>query len=302
MDQFRGHPVETTGMQGNGQMQGQQQLLNVRRALLRSRLNGAEDQSNPQQYPRLNQLRAALLQSPGAGQNNRQQRFDQFLNGQIENANEKQTEKEITPLVFFPSTPFTTPIQSVNTPGFRIFSFSGLVSTLLSSNEPSTWLSARTTVSDASLLDDLLLNFIYLTHKDCPVVETHKAAALMYIMLYKPNGNPLLGTGEGWHRDPSPWQEDGHVPTRYAITLLGTSTRMLDPEAGPAPQLGRVMPRAFARERGVELGQVIRFTMGRIDSPLHAVPAITQDRVFMNIVYGSEAEVRSNRKKIPWKG
>jgi hypothetical protein len=157
-------------------------------------------------------------------------------------------------------------------------------------------------VSDTSLLDDILLNFIYLTHKDCPLVDTHKAAALMYIMLYKPNGNPRLGNGEGWHRDPSPWQEDGHVPTRYAITLLGTSTRVMDPEAGPTPQLGRVMPRAFARERSVNLGQVLRFTMGRIDSPLHAVPQITHDRVFINIVYGSEAEVRSNRKQIPWKG
>jgi hypothetical protein len=95
---------------------------------------------------------------------------------------------------------------------------------------------------------------------------------------------------------------EGHIPTRYAITLLGDSTRMLDPDTGPAPHLGRIMPRVFAGERSVELGQVIRFTMGMVDSPVHAVPTITKDRVFMNVVYGSETEVRANRKNVPWKG
>jgi hypothetical protein len=207
----------------------------------------------------------------------------------------------VEPLVFFPPAPFTSPIQSVATPGFRIYAFAGNVSTLLSSYEPSAWVSDRT-ISDTALLDDIILNFIYFTHQDCPAQEFQKTSALMYIMLYKPNGNPFFANGEGWHRDPAPWQCEGHVPVRYAITLLGDSTRILDPEAGEVPELGMMMPRLFAGERNVELGQVLRFTMGRVDSPVHAVPVITKDRVFMNVVYGTEAEVRSNRKGIPWKG
>ncbi len=120
----------------------------------------------------------------------------------------------------------------------------------------------------------------------------------MYMMLYKPGIEPPE-SGEEWHRDPPPWPLDGHVPTRYAITLLGDATRMLDPTLGPSPALGRVMPRLFAGERLIQLGQVVRFTMGRIESPVHAVPPITKDRVFINIVYGSEAEVRGNRRRIP---
>jgi hypothetical protein len=204
-------------------------------------------------------------------------------------------------LVIFPPLPFASPITSVTTPGFRIFSFAGTVSNLMRISDPTEWLSARTT-ADKSLLDDILLNFIHFTHADCPAPESHKAAALMYIMLYKPGGIEPLGSGEGWHRDPPPWPLDGHIPTRYAVTLLGDATRMLDPALGPSPALGRVMPQLFAGEHPLQSGQIVRFSMGRIESPVHAVPPITKDRVFVNIVYGSEAEVRANRKRIPWKG
>ena len=254
----------------------------------RSNLTDPNASSVGQLFPRLNQLRKQVAQL-------RSQR------GQQEEYIHSDTDfPYVEPLVFFPSVPFTSPIQSVNTLGFHIYAFAGNVSTLLSSNEPSTWVSSRT-VADTILLDDIILNFIYLTHQDCSAQESQKTSALMYIMLYKPNGNPFLGNGEGWHRDPPPWSCDGHIPTRYAITLLGDSTKILDPEFGQVPELGRVMPRLFAGERSAELGQVIRFTMGRIDSPVHAVPSITRDHVFMNVVYGSEAEVRSNRKGISWK-
>jgi len=261
--------------------------------ILRPNIGNASSIGQP--FPRLNHLRRQVAQL-------RSQRG--ALSRPVQQENYIQSDNTdlpyIEPLVFFPSAPFTSPIQSVITQGFRVYAFAGNVSTLLSINEPSTWLSNRTVV-DAAMLDDIILNFVYLTHQDCPAQESQKTSALMYIMLYKPNGNPLLGNGEGWHRDPPPWPCDGHVPTRYAITLLGDCTKILDPEAGQVPELGRVMPRLFARERSAELGQVIRFTMGRMDSPVHAVPAITKDRVFMNVVYGSEAEVRSNRKGIPWK-
>lgn len=274
-----------------------QNTLGSGNGILRSNLTHPTVSSVGQPFPRLNQLRkqVALLRS---------QRVAGALSQPAQQEDYIQSDTDlpyVEPLVFFPPAPFTSPIQSVITLGFRIYAFAGNVSTLLSSNEPSTWVSSRT-AADPTMLDDIILNFIYLTHQDCPAQESQKTCALMYIMLYKPNGNPLLGNGEGWHRDPPPWPCDGHVPTRYAITLLGDATKILDPEAGQVPELGRVMPRLFAGERSAEMGQVIRFTMGRMDSPVHAVPAITKDRVFMNVVYGSEAEVRSNRKGIPWRG
>jgi hypothetical protein len=210
---------------------------------------------------------------------------------------------QIQHLVVFPPSPFVTPIEGVAVSGFQVFSYAGRVEKLLQSAEPSQWISSKTTLTDATILDDLILNFISLTHADCPATLHQKAAALMYIKVMKPNQNSLLGKGEKWHRDPSPWPvNDGHIPTRYAITLLGDSTRILDPELGEAPELGRYVPQVFAEERRLHIGQIIRFSMGSIESPVHSAPAVTKDRVFINIVYGSEREVMANRKNIPWRG
>ena len=297
MEPLRSVPTET-GL-GSSFIRSGKQPQNIPfglgNGILRSDLTHLNAASVGQPFPRLNQLRKRVAEL-------RSQRdaLTQSQAAQQENDIQNDTDLPyVESLVFFPPAPFTSPIQSVTTPGFRVYAFAGNVSTLLSTNEPSAWVSNRT-IADVAMLDDIILNFIYLTHQDCPAQEFQKTSALMYIMLYKPNGNPLLGNGEGWHRDPSPWPCDGHVPTRYAITLLGDSTKILDPEARGKPELGRVMPRIFAGERSAELGQVLRFTMGRVDSPVHAVPAITKDRVFMNVVYGSEVEVRSNRKGIPW--
>jgi hypothetical protein len=95
---------------------------------------------------------------------------------------------------------------------------------------------------------------------------------------------------------------DGHVPARYAVTLLGAGTRVLDPAGAPQPALAGVMPRVFgAPERSIAEGQVMRFTMGRLESPVHSAPRVVRDRVFVNVVYGTEEEVKSNRRGIPWR-
>jgi hypothetical protein len=95
---------------------------------------------------------------------------------------------------------------------------------------------------------------------------------------------------------------DGHVPVRYTVTLLGDGTRVLDPAMAVEPRLAAMMPRRLAPERAVAEGQVVRFTMGRLDSPFHSVPPIVRHRVFINVVYGTEEEVRANRKGVVWRG
>jgi hypothetical protein len=213
-------------------------------------------------------------------------------------------------LVVFPPPPYISPVASVVPTGFRIFAFAGPVDALVSPSSPAAaWLAPRTTTAtaaDRALLDDVLADFVRQTHDDCPVPSPrHKAAALLFLMLYKPAraGEPF-NDREKWHRDPAPWPHmDGHVPTRYALTLLGEGTRVLDAAGAPRPELARAMPRVFgAAERRVAEGQVVRFTMGRVESPVHSAPEIVRDRVFVNVVYGSEEEVRANRRGVPWRG
>jgi hypothetical protein len=215
----------------------------------------------------------------------------------------------IEPLVIFPPPPYTSPVTSVVPTGFRIFAYAGPVGALISPSSPAAaWLAPRTTTAtpaDRALLDDVLADFVRQTHADSPVPSPrHKAAALLFLMLYKPArpGEPF-NDREGWHRDPAPWPHmDGHVPARYATTLLGEGTRVLDPAGAPRPELARAMPRVFgAVDRRVGEGQVVRFTMGRMDSPVHSAPEIVRDRVFVNVVYGTEEEVRANRRGIPWR-
>ena len=213
------------------------------------------------------------------------------------------------PLVIFPPPPYTSPVTSVVPTGFRIFAFAGPVTSLVSPTSPAAaWLAPRTTtasLADRALLDDILADFVHQTHADCPAPSPrHKAAALLFLMLYKPPraGEPFSDR-EGWHRDPAPWPHmDGHVPARYTLTLLGEGTRVLDAAGAPQPALARAMPRVFgAAERSMAEGQVVRFTMGRVDSPVHSAPKIVRDRVFVNVVFGTEEEVRANRRGIPWR-
>lgn len=272
------------------------------REALREALGQSGGLQQNQQGQRAN-LRDAILQSGNAGENNplgrRLARFKQFQeakprfqdNSPTPN-NGQQQARRVESLVIFPPTSFVSPIESVVEPGFKVYAFAGKVSTLLQSTEPVEWLSDKV-VADLSVLHAFVQNFVHLTHQNCPATVNQKSSALMYIMVYKP-GAALHLTGEGWHRDQSPWPSEDHIPTRYAITLLGDGTKIMDSaNGGSNPKLAKRMPRLFAAEKTMEMGQIVRFTMGQLDSPMHAAPEIVKDRVFMNIVYGSETEVKS---------
>jgi hypothetical protein len=297
----RGHPARSNHFPGgqdaqNGGRPFAGLRLNRRRQLAQVLL---QDPAFSEQLPG---LRNMMLQR--ANQERRQ-----GAPGAIPRFNTDPTLPEIEHLVIFPPPPYTSPVMSVVPTGFRIFAFAGSVASLVSPSSPAAaWLAPRTTTAspaDRALLDDVLADFVRQTHADCPAPSPrHKAAALLFLMLYKPaRAGVPFSDREGWHRDPAPWPRmDGHIPARYALTLLGEGTRVLDPAGAPRPALARAMPRAFgAAERRVAEGQVVRFTMGRVDSPVHSAPEIVRDRVFVNVVYGTEEEVRANRRGVPWR-
>ncbi|KAH6867561.1 hypothetical protein B0T10DRAFT_502333 [Thelonectria olida] len=98
--------------------------------------------------------------------------------------------------------------------------------------------------------------------------------------------------------------------SKYGFTILGPSTRVMEPnpavtsiletgsETGrpwdqnsPDPELAKRL--SEYPQATIELGQVIRFSWGQQDSPVHSEPDSTDlDRVFITILFGSEDEVR----------
>ncbi|KAH7130899.1 hypothetical protein EDB81DRAFT_807663 [Dactylonectria macrodidyma] len=99
--------------------------------------------------------------------------------------------------------------------------------------------------------------------------------------------------------------------SKYAFTILGPSTRVMatnpavnavletlsetgEPwdQNGPDPGLAKKL--AEYPEDAVELGQIIRFSWGQHDSPVHSEPDSTGlHRVFVSLLFGSEEEIRS---------
>lgn len=99
------------------------------------------------------------------------------------------------------------------------------------------------------------------------------------------------------------------VRSKYALTLLGLPTLVLPAEdavfATMAPgeeerdqvydSLRMWLAERFKDVKRVEVGkgQVVRFSWGREDSPVHSEPRMRTDRVFMMVLFGSERELRS---------
>lgn len=98
--------------------------------------------------------------------------------------------------------------------------------------------------------------------------------------------------------------------SKYVFTILGPTTRVMVPSPAvdtllatpsptgrrwnqndPDPELAGRM--AQYPEAAVELGQVIRFSWGQRDSPVHSESDSSGlHRVFISILFGSEDEMR----------
>jgi len=171
--------------------------------------------------------------------------------------------------------------------------------------------------------------FIVATYDDCIGDAGQKSACWFTLRVTKPSTEFAIPR---WHQDGCMFSVDEGcvevVRSKYALTLLGAPTLMLQPHAhvfetireGEETHVWRPQTdqpdapleptaeeedevadslRVWLAERfhGTERvqvgsGQVVRFSWGRDDSPVHSEPDSTTDRVFMSILYGSEAEVR----------
>ncbi|KAK8122391.1 hypothetical protein PG984_011061 [Apiospora sp. TS-2023a] len=98
--------------------------------------------------------------------------------------------------------------------------------------------------------------------------------------------------------------------SKYAVTLLGPATRVLVPSAVVDDALADVKSRQGldddssvrvelvealkgCEEYTVQRGQMIRFSWGQDDSPVHSEPDFAgEDRVFVSVLLGSEEEIR----------
>jgi hypothetical protein len=107
-----------------------------------------------------------------------------------------------------------------------------------------------------------------------------------------------------WHRDGLMYHSDteGDVNYKYAITLLGNPTKLL-----AESDLVREIVHGRHQERRAEYaeklssepvieavrGEIVKFSWGQKDSPVHSEPDMNSDRVFLSILYGSEKEMRN---------
>ncbi|QGI69778.1 uncharacterized protein FFB20_07001 [Fusarium fujikuroi] len=172
--------------------------------------------------------------------------------------------------------------------------------------------------------------FLETTQNDCSGNTEEKKACWLTIRITKPCNAFEIPR---WHQDGPMFEYDSGredvVRSKYAITLLGPSTLMLRPDEyvfktqheaearyywwqnkpdGPEPSedemhdaddlLRESLGTAFQNTPRVQVGhaQIVRFSWGRDDSPVHSEPDLVSDRVFMTVLYGSESELRTMSK------
>ncbi|KAH8669788.1 hypothetical protein BGZ60DRAFT_408218 [Tricladium varicosporioides] len=182
------------------------------------------------------------------------------------------------------------------------------------------------TISDAVERDvvSAINSFVFVTQNDCVGGAEETTACWLTIRVTKPTKEFEVPR---WHQDGRmfPYDEGRKevVRSKYALTLLGPTTLMLQPNAhafsifkqgetqhywwqethGPEPteeedQANGTLRHWLAdklkdvvRVR-VRDGEIVRFSWGRDDSPVHSEPDLISDRIFVTILYGSESELR----------
>ena len=204
------------------------------------------------------------------------------------------------------------------------FNYYGPVNSSLSS-EASKFLATSTDV-DKEDISSTIATFISATQQDCVGEADEKTACWLTIRVTKPSTEYKV---QRWHQDGRmfPYDEGRKdvVRSKYALTLLGPTTLMLQPNedvfskheqgealhywwrgthgAGPSEEdrdqadvkLRHWLAEAFKDTVRIRVGhgEVVRFSWGRDDSPVHSEPDLISDRVFVTVLYGSESELRT---------
>ncbi|KAH8702891.1 hypothetical protein GQ44DRAFT_732618 [Phaeosphaeriaceae sp. PMI808] len=188
----------------------------------------------------------------------------------------------------------------------------------------SKFLATTTNAAESDVLSTLT-SFLHATQTDCIGTPSEKKSCWLTMRVTKPTAAFHVPR---WHQDGRMYPYDEArkdvVRSKYALTFMGPTTLMLQPnqrsfdvlKRGTAQhywweEKGDVEPTdeeweetddalrawladAFKDESRVRVGDgdVVRFSWGREDSPVHSEPDMVSDRVFVTVLYGSEAELR----------
>ncbi|KAH7075317.1 hypothetical protein BKA63DRAFT_295331 [Paraphoma chrysanthemicola] len=204
------------------------------------------------------------------------------------------------------------------------FNYYGPVQSSLAS-EGAKYLASVTDAAEPEIVSTIN-SFMLATHTDCIGSADEKASCWLTIRVTKPSKEFEIPR---WHQDgrmfPNDAGREDVVHSKYALTLLGPRTLMLQHDAdilstvqeGEAKHfwwlqehdrepteddeddahsalrdwLANKLKNAMRVEVGH--GEVVRFSWGREDSPVHSEPDLVADRVFVTVLYGSESELRS---------
>lgn len=214
--------------------------------------------------------------------------------------------------------PHITSVKRMNT-----FNYFGPVQTSIAT-EASKFLATVTDGVEPEVAS-AIESFVFPTHNDCIGEADQKNACWFTVRVTQPLDEFEVPR---WHQDGRmfPFDEGREeiVRSKYALTMLGPTTLMLQPDAHvfttyregqfkhfwweqtstehtPTEEeeeradddLRHWLAEEFegADQVPVRNGEIVRFSWGRDDSPVHSEPDLTSDRVFMTVLYGSEAEL-----------
>ena len=168
--------------------------------------------------------------------------------------------------------------------------------------------------------------FLEASHSDCVGDPSEKSCCWFTIRITKPNNAFDIPR---WHQDGRMFQYDegreAVTRSKYALTILGPPTLLLPADSAVFETItngeekflwwrGNEGKKSTEKDRDeaydamrewlsdefreadrvvVTKGDIVRFSWGRNDSPVHSEPQMLMDRVFMTVLHGSEAELRS---------
>jgi hypothetical protein len=200
------------------------------------------------------------------------------------------------------------PIRITRVTSEAAYNYYGSISSSAFIDEASKTLAANSD-ADLSEVERLLHDFVRLSRTDYLHTRAANArseiAAWLAVRITKPTEEYTLTPR--WHRDGRMYPADrkDDVNSKYATAILGNPTRML----AESDLVYTVMAKyehgqqRFRKEMAESLfseplldirkDQIIRFTWGQVDSPVHSEPDCAgSDRIFVSILFGSETEIR----------
>ncbi|TGO68784.1 hypothetical protein BOTNAR_0020g00580 [Botryotinia narcissicola] len=236
-------------------------------------------------------------------------------------------QNRLSPLTCLTPTPFQRlspfPSESLTTNKHIDYNWYGVFDRHKIVTEGTSFLSTHTSLS-ASCISSTFSDFLDIAYKYCNEYERIPTEACWFtIRLTKPSDVFVMPR---WHRDARMFDctclhsQSGHedegfssdpkkekaIHSKYATTLLGPCTRLLPEIPFVRSSMVEVMglsceeeriqlAKRFENEECVNLvaGDIIRFTWGDEDSPVHSEPdSSCSDRVFLCLMFGSEEELR----------